>query len=204
VSQVGPRPSTEVIHLRGLDELATAEEVVEAVEKAVGPDPNTKVGPLRPYWRHTQAVTITTSKASADKLLAAGRLRVGPTSCQAEKRVVVKRCSKCWSYDHGAGKCDGPDRTKLCVGCGKQGHQSRECKEKKSCVLCDGEEHALGSGQCKAFRKALQKIKGQKGNQRRPIQPQKQHQQQRAEEEEEEEDMDFGEEQPSSPSCITP
>jgi hypothetical protein len=203
VSQVGPRTKTEVIHLRGLDQLATREEVAQAVEQAVGPDPNTVVGPLRPYWRSTQAVTVTMTSGNAEKLIAAGKLRVGPTACKAEKRVVVKRCSKCWSFDHSAGKCDGPDRSKLCMGCGKTGHQSRECKEKKSCVLCNGEEHALGSGQCPAFRKALAKSKGQKESRQKPKR-RRRNQQPEVEQAEQEEDMDFGEDHPSSPTVTTP
>jgi hypothetical protein len=43
VKQVGPRERSEVVHLRGLDELATREEVKEAIEKIVGTDDNIKV-----------------------------------------------------------------------------------------------------------------------------------------------------------------
>jgi hypothetical protein len=155
VRQVGPRMKPEVLHLRGLDELASREEVASAVEKIVGPDDTTKVGPLRPHWHNTQVATLTLSKNNADKLIRAGHLRVGPSRCTLERRLEIKRCSKCWKYDHLAEKCTGPDRSRLCMGCGKEGHAMKNCTADKSCVLCEGENHALGSGRCKAFRHAL-------------------------------------------------
>jgi hypothetical protein len=155
VRQVGPRTKPEVLHLRGLDELASREEVTKAIEQAVGPDDTTKVGALRPHWHNTQAATLTLSKDNADKLVGVGHLRVGPSRCPVERRLEVKRCSRCWSFEHAAGKCTGPDRSKHCMGCGQEGHAMKNCKADKSCVLCNGENHALGSGRCKAFRHAL-------------------------------------------------
>jgi hypothetical protein len=77
--QVGPRERPEVIHLRGLDGLASREEVLEALESAVGQDTTTKVGPMRPHRQNTQAVTVTLLKAKAEELLKAGSIRVGPS-----------------------------------------------------------------------------------------------------------------------------
>ena len=155
VSQVGPRVRKQVVHLRGLDDLATKEEVQLAIEQAVGADQTTMVGPLRPSRLNTQAVTVTLEATKADQLTKTGRLRVGPACCQVQNRLEVRGCLKCWGYDHAASDCKGPDRSKLCRRCGKEGHIRRDCKDTQtSCVLCK-EEHSMGSNRCKAFRTAL-------------------------------------------------
>lgn len=161
VRQVGARVKTDVVHLRGLDELATREEVQQAIDKTLGADDNTKIGLLRPHGSNTQAVTVTLSRPKAEELVTAGCLRVGPARCPAVRRVEVKGCTRCWSYDHSTAKCNGPDRTKLCRGCGKAGHLRKDCTGIRSCVLCGNHEHALGSGRCKAFRAALERSRKQ-------------------------------------------
>jgi hypothetical protein len=164
VKQVGPRERPEVVHLRGLDELATREEVQQAIEQMVGADDTIKVGPMRPHYQNTQAVTVTIAGPKAEQLVRTGLIRVGPGCCSIEKRLVVRGCQKCWAYDHAANGCKGPDRSRLCRMCGKEGHIGKTCTaDKAMCVLC-GEDHIMGSGRCKAFRTALNKARKLQNN----------------------------------------
>ena len=150
--------------LRGLDQLATKEEIQEAFGQVMGSDQDIRVGPLRPYRQNTQAVTVTLPRSKARQMVQQGQLRVGPTCCTIEKRLEIKKCQKCWGFDHSARECKGPDRSKLCWSCGKEGHLGKSCKEKNNyCVLCK-EDHALGSGRCTAFRSALQKARTRQNN----------------------------------------
>lgn len=166
---VGHRERMETVHLRGLDGLATREEVLSALEEAVGADDGTRVGQLRPNSQNTQAVTVTMAKRLADQLLETGHLRVGPSRCQAIKRLEVRKCSRCWNFDHTSSCCKGPDRTRNCRNCGQPGHLAKDCKGVRSCVLCK-EDHVIGSGLCKAFKSALNRARRQEERRRHPSQ----------------------------------
>ncbi|KAJ8933809.1 hypothetical protein NQ314_013781 [Rhamnusium bicolor] len=69
---------------------------------------------LRVNARDTQAVTIRLSKDDAERILKDKALRVGLVKCSFENRINMSRCFKCWSFDHLADDCNGPDRTNLC------------------------------------------------------------------------------------------
>ncbi|KAK4880428.1 hypothetical protein RN001_008574 [Aquatica leii] len=64
--------------------------------------------------------------------------------CQLEKHVKMERCFKCWSYNHRARDCDGPDRSGRCYACGQE-----------FCIVCNKNGHKAGSGKCIIFRKSL-------------------------------------------------
>ena len=48
----------------------------------------------------------------AEKILQDGRLTVGILSCPVEKNIKMKKCYRCWAYDHIAVSCQRPDRRK--------------------------------------------------------------------------------------------
>ncbi|CAG9825659.1 unnamed protein product [Phaedon cochleariae] len=134
----------EILHIRGMDAEVKKHEVAEAIEKHLSEDQMSKyaLSELRPNARNTQAITVTTNKVNAEKLLAAGKIRIGIGKCDITRKVDIKKCRRCWGLDHLATECSGPDRTRHCFNCGKADHSSRDCKNEENCPMCeaDGKE----------------------------------------------------------------
>lgn len=145
-----------------MDATTTKEEVVEALEKVLEEKSDFKLSELRPNRGGTQAVTITINQKGAEQLNKHELIKVRLLRCSIQKRINLKRCFKCWSYEHEINKCDRPDRSNHCRKCGRVGHKSENCKEDETCLLCNETGHISGSGKCKAFKKALSVAKKQK------------------------------------------
>ncbi|KAH1028575.1 hypothetical protein HUJ05_001920 [Dendroctonus ponderosae] len=88
-------------------------------------------------------------------LLAEQQQQAGLVQCTLEKRIMVERCIKCWSYEHSTANCNGSDRRGTCFICSKEGHVAKECKNKPQCPLCKKTGHKAGTGNCESFRRAL-------------------------------------------------
>lgn len=114
-----------------------------------------KVGKLRPNAMSTQSASISLEADTAELIVARKRIRIGMVSCSVEKMLDIRKCSRCWTYDHAGNECSGPDRSKLCLNCGKEGHQAKACTEEVYCLICDEQGHSANTGRCGAFKKAL-------------------------------------------------
>uniref|UniRef100_A0A6P7HIB7 Uncharacterized protein LOC114349193 n=1 Tax=Diabrotica virgifera virgifera TaxID=50390 RepID=A0A6P7HIB7_DIAVI len=148
-----------IIHIRGMTENTEESHLKAAIKKQLGSwEPNFLIKQLRPMRNSTKAATVVLSAQAATKILEVGHLKVGLVRCEVEKRYIVKKCQRCWSYLHESSKCNGPDRTGCCQNCGKKGHAFDACKEEEFCAVCE-QSHRIGSGRCPAFREALQKVK---------------------------------------------
>ncbi len=97
---------TETIHIRGMDAVTMKEEVIASLETKLGRQHGVdfRLSELRPNIQNTQAVTLVVKKEDARKILNDGRLRVGIVSCPVEKNIPMKRCYRCWAYDHVVSK----------------------------------------------------------------------------------------------------
>ncbi|CAG9833250.1 unnamed protein product [Diabrotica balteata] len=157
--QIGEEHITETIHIRGMAEDATTEEVIEAFQEQIGKwEDHYKIGKMRPLRGNTLATTIVIPARVAKILLSRDFLRVGVCRCRVEKRLKLKRCSRCWAYTHDTDKCRGPDRSGMCYRCGKSEHEAEKCQEEERCVLCN-DAHRTGSMDCTHFKKALQEAR---------------------------------------------
>lgn len=165
VKAITPRTTLEI---RDMDGITTVADVEEAVRRDTG---NTqgelKISVSKPNSRGQKLAIFTTSDEDAHKLLEAGRIKIGWLYCRVRARIFLPRCFRCLSYGHLAGKCDGPNRSKLCFKCGESGHKVVDCKKNTfQCMLCTDKgvnevkrNHAPGSGACTVFREALEKVK---------------------------------------------
>lgn len=119
--------TSQKIHIRGMDSTAEKGEVKEAIEEMVGTveDGTYTIGELRPYGRNNQATTVTMEMSKASFLIRKKSIRIGLVNCQIEQHIEVKKCFKCWSYDHIEKECKGPDRSALCHKCGGEGHKAK-------------------------------------------------------------------------------
>jgi hypothetical protein len=158
VKKTSSNKDMETVHVRGLDATTDKNEVVAALEEKLGTGKNWRLSDLRPNRNNTQAITIIMRKQDADSILTEGSLRIGAVRCRLERRISTGRCYRCWSFDHKAANCDGPDRTKACYKCG-EGHAARDCGNEESCPLCQKFGHKAGGRGCGAFRSALDKAR---------------------------------------------
>jgi len=149
--------TSQKIHIRGMDSTAEKGEVKEAIEEMVGTmeDGTYTIGEFRPYGRNNQATTVTMEMSKASFLISKKSIRIGLINCQIEQHIEVKKCFKCWSYDHIEKECKGPDRSTLCHKCGGEGHKAKECQNMEKCPLCDEQGHKAGPSKCGIFRRAL-------------------------------------------------
>jgi hypothetical protein len=159
VKKAGSNDGMETVHVRGLDATTGKEEVVAILEEKLGAGKNWRVSDLRPCRNNTHAATIVMRKQDADNILAEGSLRIGAVRCGVERRIATERCYRCWSFDHKAANCDGPDRSKTCYRCGVEGHEARDCGNEEACPLCQKAGHKAEGRGCGVFRSALNKAR---------------------------------------------
>ncbi|XP_050497359.1 uncharacterized protein LOC126878594 [Diabrotica virgifera virgifera] len=136
--QLGEENKTVTVHVKGMSEDTSKEELKEALEAYIGrwQDPN-RIKEMRPFTGNTLAATVILTKQAADSILQEETVKVGIVRCQVEKRIRVPRCNRCWAFDHARDVCAGPDRTGTCYGCGVTGHDTESCRAAARCVLCD-------------------------------------------------------------------
>lgn len=51
-------------------------------------------------------------------------------------------------FGHLSNTCNGMDRSKQCLNCGKEGHLVRNCQKAPFCILCKAEGHRTGNFRC--------------------------------------------------------
>lgn len=154
---MGNKERLSTVYIRGMDELTTVEEVKEALAREVGAGEKFEVGNIRVNARNTRAVTVNLGTEAADRLIKAGRIRVGVVRYPIFRRINVPCCRKCSSYEHLAKDCNGVEKQEeRCYRCNGVGHYARECKsESVYCPACKREGHKRGTSGCPAFVRAL-------------------------------------------------
>ena len=161
IRSITPRITLEILDM---DTVTTEQDVEEAINRELQVTiPNLKVGMTKPNSRGQKLGIVDIDAEKATELLNKEKIRIGWIYCRIRKRTLVTRCYRCLDFGHQARECKGPDRSKLCYRCGKPGHRSKGCTSEFRCILCVSNDansnHALGTGECTAFRKALATVK---------------------------------------------
>ena len=151
-----------VIECKNLDEITTACELEDALRALLGDLQDVQmVVRMRKAYGNTQNASIRLSTPAANKLLAAGKVKVWWSVCSLRMAPRVSqqmtRCFKCLGFGHLARNCEGPDRSKLCWKCGESEHVASDCKKQPKCMLCkeqDGNDHVTGGLKCPAYKQA--------------------------------------------------
>lgn len=155
----------KVLHLKGMDEIADADEIKEAVCKAISvTNESFEVRALRPAFGDKQNATLILQETDANKLLAMKEIRIGWSKCKILERKKETRCYKCWEYGHIRDECEGPDRTDLCIKCCQEGHKADKCKNKPYCLHCKIEGHQTYSQRCEILKKRKEAEVSSKNN----------------------------------------
>ncbi|XP_052737804.1 uncharacterized protein LOC128198121 [Bicyclus anynana] len=161
--------SQEVIEIRDLDEMTTKEEILEAIQKAIGDADEVTldaIKSLRKAYGGTQTAMVTLATSITRKVLGDNdKIRIGWVNCRL--RIVERptKCYRCWHYGHLATNCKSKvDRSNTCSKCGELGHKFAACKNEPRCTLCveiDASKnctHIAGSSRCPVYREALQRV----------------------------------------------
>lgn len=96
---------------------------------------------------------------SFNSLLEAGKVNIGWSSCYVSEDLNIRRCYKCWGFNHTAAKCRS--EVNRCSKCGGD-HQFKECTSTsvKCAVCCDAVKnrnlqidtnHPASSSTCPSF-----------------------------------------------------
>ncbi|PZC81710.1 hypothetical protein B5X24_HaOG212154 [Helicoverpa armigera] len=124
------------LRIMGLDDSATAEEVVAAVARTGGCSADeVKAGTIRPDFRGTCTITVSCPVTAAKNIVDGRRLLVGWVSAQVkllDPRPL--RCFRCHVGHHVGVRCPSEvDRSALCFRCGQPGHKAVECSATPHC-----------------------------------------------------------------------
>lgn len=129
------------IEIRDFDETTDRQEVIEALRREIGDNPDLfEVYNIRKDLRGTASVRARICMKEATNLLKKGRIKIGWVFCRVRKRTQVIRCYRCHEFGHVRAKCEGIDRTDQCMTCGNQGHKARNCAEEPNCIVCKTKE----------------------------------------------------------------
>lgn len=118
------------IVVQDLDEIAENEEIIGAISSLA----NTTVKEIRVVSTMLQArgqkwAIVSLPATLAEKVLSAGKLRVGYVSCRVRRWVERRngRCPRCLIVGHARADCKGPNRENCCRACGANGHFEANC-----------------------------------------------------------------------------
>lgn len=138
-----------------ITETALKEEIVQNLEHEL----DIKIESLKPVYGEMQTGIVQLRKTPGTELVKKGRIKIGIVMCRVIEYVQLRRCYRCWSPDHMAARCNGPDRSKHCLKYGGLDHMVAACKENSYCPLCERAGHRAGSGACPKMRLMFQKFK---------------------------------------------
>lgn len=133
--------------IRGLDVMATSEEVKEALKREFPENDAPEIVTLRKTYGDTQMALLRVQRDLAKKLLESGQIRIGWTTCKVREDATEIRCFRCWVTGHAAANCKGADRSNLCFNCGGKDHIAAGCAEPAKCIDCGG-DHRTGARTC--------------------------------------------------------
>jgi len=127
-----------VIH--DLDELAEPEEVIEAISRITkAKTEDVRVVLTRESTRGLKWVVVSLQVALANKLISAGKLRVGYVNCRLRlwEERGRGRCPRCLAHGHTRDTCIDTctDRREWCRECGETGHQAAKCNAGEGVLL---------------------------------------------------------------------
>lgn len=82
-------------------------------------------------------------------------MKIGMVRAGIYKKIEIRKCNKCWGYEHLERNCNNKDMRNCCYKCGASGHIAKDCENTEHCPLCNEAGHRAGTGKCWRFRKAL-------------------------------------------------
>lgn len=148
-AQISIMINKKILHLKGMEEDVTIEEIQKSVAKETESDSQLiEVRAIRPAFGGRKNATVILADKEANKLIQKGKLKIGWTFCKIMERKKDSRCLKCWEYGHQRDQCQGPNRDNLCRKCTQEGHKAAVCTGKLFCLFCGKEGHPSDTRRC--------------------------------------------------------
>ncbi|XP_022834571.1 uncharacterized protein LOC111362230 [Spodoptera litura] len=152
------RPTkTAELHIRGLDDSVTTEEVVTAIARIGECSPDTvRAGDIRVDASGLGMIWVRCPTMVAKTIADSGRLLVGWVAAKVKLlQPRTRRCFRCLEEGHVQVKCIAEiDRSDWCYRCGQPGHKAALCSAEPNCSLCTAAcrpaGHKLGGQACGA------------------------------------------------------
>lgn len=155
-----------LVECKDLDEITSKEDIIQAlIEQFNIEDLDvTAIRRVRKSYGCTQIATISLPATIANKVIKAGKVKIGWSLCKLKELILPKKCFICLEYGHTARDCKNSDRSDLCRRCGEKGHIAKTCEKEPKCMLCIAEngqerDHFAGSSRCPLFRRALNSVR---------------------------------------------
>ncbi|KAJ8977860.1 hypothetical protein NQ317_004768 [Molorchus minor] len=146
------------VHITDIDADLDEEDLKdEIIKNGIGiAKEQLRVLSLRPNRNGNQTATVQMRKDAAAELVARGKIKIGWVNCRLRFRAYITRCYKCLEFGHRTSECTGPDRSNICIKCGKNGHKAKDCEEENLyCMTCKQEGHRADNTKCPHFRKLI-------------------------------------------------
>lgn len=121
--------------IRGLKKQYTDEDLYEMLKNQNDIDSGIKIIKLfeSKKVKNRYNAIIQVEKTIYDKIIKEGKLNMGWEKCAVYEYTNVKRCFKCWGYNHEAKECRNK---KVCPKCAEE-HEEKECNNTQTkCVNC--------------------------------------------------------------------
>ncbi|KAJ8928007.1 hypothetical protein NQ314_019473 [Rhamnusium bicolor] len=157
-TEVFVKSNDATLHITDIDADINEEELKkEIVKSGAGvSEEQLSVISLRPNGSGNQTATVKMRKDITAELVKRGKIKIGWVLCRLRRRVNIIRCYKCLDFGHRTSECTGPDKSDLCINCGKRGHKAKDCELKVSyCITCKEEGHRADTTKYPYFRKLI-------------------------------------------------
>lgn len=154
---LGGRKTVEILDL---DPTVTKEEVVEGLNRVASVEEraDTVVDSLRATNSGFQFAQLSVPRRLGEKLIQAGTICIGWTSCRVKERIHIDRCINCLQIGHISSRCTEPrSKDVKCLRCACTGHLAKNCEKDRYCVKCEVLGHRNDTFACPFYREMVQK-----------------------------------------------
>ena len=107
--------------------------------------------------RRSAFVDVTSDPAEC--LLKREKLEIAWIKCKISELVTPVKCFRCQMYGHMSKVCKETESTDKCLRCCEKGHKAKDCSNRRKCIQCKGDGHAVGTMNCPVFRDLVSAMK---------------------------------------------
>lgn len=125
-----------LMEIRDIADWSVKEDILNALVNYPGLSlPDVNVLSIRKIYRGSLAAMVLLPLNIAEKIVAAGRIKIGMVCCKVRLCERLTRCFRCMVGGHEARNCPGPNREKCCRKCGCDGHFAAQCTAEQEAVV---------------------------------------------------------------------
>lgn len=149
-----------------VEEDAERDAIISNIMKELSiPREEVRLNEFRPCKWGNKMVTAYLPVKAADELIEMGRLMTDWAVYKVKEKIEPDFCSKCQRFGHGVRFCKEKNaRDKICLKCGTDAHETRDCNAAEHCFMCDEDGHRANSLKCKVYRSLIEEKRTRNSN----------------------------------------